>query len=298
MAAVAATILIVVLGFGQVVKLQVAQQHAQSLAPVEARLAGLAFAARADWTPDAGLARSLERLAPFAADLTLEPRHADAAPAAATVRPVASAPLPPPDRGPPLETPAAEPGPLTVASVAAALGAVPEIAAPETVEAAHGAADEAPVTPGIDIAALPAPAAAEVPMPGRDDPAIIPAADQPPVAIVPAPLMPVPVRPALMGAEGTAIPAAARPDRVATAPAPATGGGSATNEIVPIPLARPATAPTPPRAQPPAKRKKAARGPARKRGPARPAKATTNSTANNPLAALFGGSDQAGNSPN
>ena len=65
--AIAATIVCVVLGFAQLVKLQVAQSEAVSLAPVEARFAGLAFAARADWIPEAASrAGSIEALPPFA----------------------------------------------------------------------------------------------------------------------------------------------------------------------------------------------------------------------------------------
>jgi hypothetical protein len=66
LAAISATILLVVLGFMQLVKLHVAQDHSSNYAPVEARFAGLAFAPRADWTPIPSFrSRSLESLPPF-----------------------------------------------------------------------------------------------------------------------------------------------------------------------------------------------------------------------------------------
>jgi hypothetical protein len=66
-AAISATILLVVIGFSQLVKLQVAQTRSASLPPPESRFAGLAFAERADWTPDTtGRLVSLEQLPPFA----------------------------------------------------------------------------------------------------------------------------------------------------------------------------------------------------------------------------------------
>jgi hypothetical protein len=66
LAAISATILVVVLAFMQLVKLHVAQDHSSNPAPVEARFAGLAFAPRADWTPVPSFrSRSLESLPPF-----------------------------------------------------------------------------------------------------------------------------------------------------------------------------------------------------------------------------------------
>jgi hypothetical protein len=58
--------LLVVLALAQLVKLQEAQSRAANLPPAEARFAGLAFAERADWTPDTTAGRvSLESLQPF-----------------------------------------------------------------------------------------------------------------------------------------------------------------------------------------------------------------------------------------
>ena len=66
-AAISFTILLVVLGFGQLVKLQVAQTGSATLPTPESRFAGLPFTERADWTPDRTSHRiSLEQLAPFA----------------------------------------------------------------------------------------------------------------------------------------------------------------------------------------------------------------------------------------
>jgi hypothetical protein len=92
LAAIIATVVIVVLGFAQLVKLQVAHSHSV-IGPVEARFAGLAFAERADWMPAAASRQvSLESLAPFAV-IPAGPVRRDAAEAYdADARPV---PLPP-----------------------------------------------------------------------------------------------------------------------------------------------------------------------------------------------------------
>jgi hypothetical protein len=137
-----ATLAVVVLGFGQLVKLQVAQSQSAGLAPVESRFAGLAFAARADWTPQAAPARqvSLEALPPFAqpagaqpnaqAPVTQAPVTQAPAPAAADVAAMPKAEdadhLPPP-----LETPSAETAPVVLASAAVWPPAVSEPAEAE-----------------------------------------------------------------------------------------------------------------------------------------------------------------------
>ena len=64
--AIIATVVLTAFGLGQLARYEVAQTHSAKLPPQEARFAGLAFAARADWTPEHRTQRvSLERLAPF-----------------------------------------------------------------------------------------------------------------------------------------------------------------------------------------------------------------------------------------
>jgi hypothetical protein len=123
-AAISATILLVVIGFSQLVKLQVAQTRSASLPPPESRFAGLAFAERADWTPDTtGRLVSLEQLPPFAKSPTtfrLPPIVNEPPPVQVVALPT---PLPPqrqPDPAvtePPIETPATVAPPAETAAV-------------------------------------------------------------------------------------------------------------------------------------------------------------------------------------
>jgi len=64
--AILATVVVTALGLGQLARYEVAQTHSAKLPPQDVRFAGLAFAARADWTPEHRIQRvSLETLAPF-----------------------------------------------------------------------------------------------------------------------------------------------------------------------------------------------------------------------------------------
>ena len=119
LAAITATFVIVVLGFAQLVKLQVAQSHSASFGPVEARFAGLAFAERADWTPIAApQARSLEALAPFGRLVPPPPQAPRPDHAAANAAPTQVAALDKPLIEPSAEAAAARATPIIVASLA------------------------------------------------------------------------------------------------------------------------------------------------------------------------------------
>jgi len=131
LAAITATFVIVVLGFAQLVKLQVAQSHSASFGPVEARFAGLAFAERADWTPVVtSQARSLEALAPFGNLSLPKPPRPDRVAAYATVStqtPASEKSVTEPAR----EAPAADVIPVIVARVDIAPSPAAAATAPE-----------------------------------------------------------------------------------------------------------------------------------------------------------------------
>jgi hypothetical protein len=138
------------------VKLQVAQSQSANLAPVEARFAGLAFAARADWTPVAtSRGRSLEALAPFSNIALARPRSEDAV--TETAEPAESAAPTSAGRALAREVPAAEPAPPALE--ASAKMVVPTSIPPEAVERATdglGAGADAPSS-GQPAAELPIP---------------------------------------------------------------------------------------------------------------------------------------------
>jgi hypothetical protein len=251
--AIAATVAIVVLGFAQLVKLQVAQSHSATLTPVEARFAVLAFAERADWTPAAtGRRRSLEALAPFAAaDAADPPRIDDAAKAAVG--------LPPP---PTEVTHAASAPDATEWRVAVLLlAAVPASAA--LVRATR--ATPAQVEPPTLVAALPDSAD------DGDDAVATPELTLPDESLT----MPLP-RPAIP---------APPDDIVMLSPVEA---ASVPNGIVPVPAPRPGAAALPQGKAQPVK-KKAARVVQRKRPAPAPTQAPQPAPArSDPLSSLFG----------
>jgi hypothetical protein len=256
LAAITATILLVVLGFVQLVKLHVAQDHSSNFAPVEARFAGLAFAARADWTPVPTFrTRSLESLAPFAnlppIDLPADEDISDTevpAQIIVLVRTHAEPARPAEER--------ASPSVMTDVGPPAA----PE--ADGSAEAAWEAADPPELMP----AALPLSAGEATASPA------VPATPELVLAAAPLPVEPI-SEPAL--ATATALP----PRVPETVVAAVTAG-------VPLPAARPASAP-PRGAQPTPAQKKAAVP--RPRPPATPARPPASTAPTNPFSALFGG---------
>jgi len=275
LAAIIATIVIVVLGFAQLVKLQVAQSHSASLGPVEARFAGLAFAERADWMPvGTSRVKSLELLAPFA-NLPTRPPPLDEGAADATV-PVRSVALTRPEPEPPPETLAVETRPVEVASLAPIVEpnlppapGEPEwmLPTPETVEL--DVATILPVTEPETNVSVPT----------------IPAAE-------PAPLTPADV--ASGSAETAATPQPSLPDDTVTVTASLPDTAAMSGDVVPIPVARPVIAP-PRKAQPAPAKKKAAR----KRAPsAKSSQAPASAAPSNPFGGLFGGPNTGGNTPN
>jgi hypothetical protein len=260
----AATILVVVLGFAQLVKLQVAQSQSANLTPVEARFAGLAFAARADWMPiSAFRGRSLEALAPFAGISMVQPLPDQVAPDAA--EPAKTAAL--------QEVRAAEPAPAADRAPAA-LTAIPGATAPEAAETATGGLGAAADAPWIDLTALPPPPAA------------------------PTPAVPAPAEAIVGGTEVAADPSKpSLSDDARALPEPRPVIASLSGETVPLPGPRPVAPAAPPQSkvQRPAPKKKAARPPtARKRTrPATGAQPAAGAASSNPFAALFGGSKTA-----
>jgi hypothetical protein len=146
LAAITGTIVIVVLGFAQLVKLQVAQSHSASLGPVEARFAGLAFAERADWTPVRTHRRtSLESLAPFSSIAAVGLRADDVAGAAATASAAQS--IAPADLQPLLLQEVRAPERLPLMPVAAAADATSSARMPEAASRTAAVAISIAMTP-------------------------------------------------------------------------------------------------------------------------------------------------------
>jgi hypothetical protein len=290
LAAIVATLALVVLGFAQLVKLQVAHGRSAGLAPVEARFAGLAFTERADWTPvAASRVKSLELLAPFA-----------------------NIPLPPPvpsedDAGreavrfmaltyPEPETPSDLP---SVEALLAEVASVEPIAAPALLHASPLAAPEPAAraeaeTGNPDLAAFLAAPAPETVVPAptvtTTERAAQPPAD-PPAPVDSAEAAPIPeslgnsddvmVLPERPRLDDAALLTASLPD---TATEPAVS--------VPLPARRPGGAQRPQHTtKPTPAKRKAARKAVRKREP--PASAPqlpTRVAPSNPFSGLFGGS--------
>ena len=262
------TVLMVVLGFTQLVKLQVAHDQTARLGPVEARFAGLAFAARADWAPAPHPGqRSLESLAPFANIPPDQPRtdgDTAAAPPAADPPAIRLAALAPPSADPAPELTSAEAAQLALAIAAPALPEIPSAVGPES-QATRPLAGTEPVAE-----ALPQPPAQ--------------------IAAIPADIV--------TGQIQAAAPGDLTEPNTVRLPTPRTDVASLPDEAVRVPIPRPATAPPPQRnAQPVAATQKTARTPVRKRRP--PAKQPQAGTAPvDPLTALFGGANAAGNTGN
>jgi hypothetical protein len=144
LAAITATFVIVVLGFAQLVKLQVAQSHSASFGPVEARFAGLAFAERADWAPIVtSQSRSLEALAPFGNVPLPKPPRPDRVAAYATA-PTQTAASEKPVTEPTREAPAAGVIPVIVARVDIAPSPAVSAAAPEPASTATASPERPP----------------------------------------------------------------------------------------------------------------------------------------------------------
>lgn len=326
LAAIAATLVIVVLGFALLVKLQIAQSGSASIAPVEARFAGLAFAARADWTPvSSARPTALESLAPFARGRLTHPPTAESRPGD---RPLPSA-LPYSERDLPLEAPAVQPGSLVApssteasgdiaaASQAAAVGlptdATPAVNVSAATERVAGAFhDAADVTATETVMALAPPVAptrtrpsptmtvsrlgqepftpataAAVSMPSIPARATAPATEA--AKVISTPIDPIPDAMTFGAAEVVAIrePALSPNAVVLPIPRPATAD---LRGAVPLPAPRPAVASSRQRkAQARPFRKKTARTPARRRvQPRRPAPPRAGAAPVNPFAALFG----------
>ena len=234
LAAITATFVIVVLGFAQLVKLQVAQSHSASFGPVEARFAGLAFAERADWTPVVtSPARSLEALAPFGTLPPPKPPRPDRAAAYATA-PTQAAASERPVTEPTQEAPAADVIPVIVARVdiapspAASAAAtvtlperpLPELAKPEHIAVEAGAPetdDSAGIAQNLrEATQAPAEAVATLPPPSKTlTPAV--ATQSPAEVLVAALLVPLDPTPAALTA---ATPAPAMPPAAETPPQP------------------------------------------------------------------------------
>ena len=298
-----ASVVMVVLGFAQLVKLQVAHDQTAGLGPVEARFAGLAFAARADWTPvSAPRQRSLEALAPFAAIVPERPRVGDDTAAG---------------RFPALTSPERPPPPKTPATPGAPEDSAGEAPPPEAVGIPGGGDRPAADPPVISLAALALPPANFAPALGPPEAAELEQAKvspAPPVihsAVGPEPeaqttrpnasaehaaeALPLPsVVIAAIPAETVTgqIQAAAPTDTpepsTVTAPGPAVA--SLPSDAVRLPIPRPI--PPQRKVQPRPTTQKAARTPARKRTP--PAKRSPVSAAPaDPFTALFGGSNAA-----
>jgi hypothetical protein len=231
LAAITATFVIVVLGFAQLVKLQVAQSHSASFGPVEARFAGLAFAERGDWTPVAtSQARSIEALAPFRNVPLPRPPRPDRAAAkatAATQTAAAERPVTEPIQA----APASDVTPVIVARVdiapiPAAATAGPEptsaaVASPERIAVEIGApetADSASTARNLpETTQAPADAVATLPPPPKTlTPAVT--TQSPVEVLVAALLVPLDPTPATLTA---ATPAAAMPPAAETPPQPA-----------------------------------------------------------------------------
>jgi len=265
--AITATIMTVVLGFAQLVKLQVAQSHSASFGPVEARFAGLAFAERVDWTPVAtSQARSLEALAPFANLRPLQQPRQDRKAANASM-PLQIAALERPAVLP--DTPAVELTPATVASIGptadpeakaatsdptsateqAPQDSIPEAAKQETADNTAQDLGKTADAPVADVAALPPPKSALTPAVAALSPIEVA------VAAVHAPVDPTPAALAATTPAATIPPAAAAPpqppqqeaslpDNVPNrdAESGATEDGDRPNASVRLPIPRPALA--------------------------------------------------------
>jgi hypothetical protein len=271
LAAISATILFVVLGFMQLVKLHMAQDHSSNLAPVEARFAGLAFAARTDWTPVPTFrSRSLESLPPFdnIPPLNLPPDEGAPdveVPAQIVVllRAYPERPQPAVERGPRamdgairgFESQALRPAPIEGARHEAVTpGSAPAIAAGRMADAVRERADQ----PVIKVAALSMPgvglakAAAtlhalhldEAPIARGPEPIaaslVSSTASRPAAAVFEAQSLIAPIPSQIMKAE---VPSAAEPAAVigATLPAstPATVLAVLTRDVTPMPAPRP-----------------------------------------------------------
>jgi hypothetical protein len=286
LAAITATIFLVVLAFMQLVKLHVAQDRSSDLAPVEARFAGLAFAARPDWRPVPTFrSRSLEALPPFANILPV-PLPADedildarmAAPVIILVH--ANPELPrtveerePISAGDVRHMVALRPAATASESVAvdgAQAGVVTPFSTPETGSITEGVREEAHPS-AINLAAL---SVAPV-----DPASAAPATPELAAATILAPAQPI-TYPAL-------------PTRtVLPVRTPATAVAVLSAGSVPLPAPRPEKTPLPrPKAQLSPGKQNAGREPARNR-PASPRPAVQppppSSAPTNPFAALFG----------
>jgi hypothetical protein len=195
-AAITATMLLVVLALAQLVKLQEAQSRAASLPPPEARFAGLAFAERADWAPETvGKMVSLETLPPFSrGPSTFQPPAPTAEPLAETRETAALAvPLP---SGPAIESAATE------QPAADDMSSEPQAPAAQPTPALASAEDQTPA----QLAAGAAPAMLELP---PDPPELVA------LAIDPAPLDLTPSPPPIVT---TALPDKATVEPLAFAP--------------------------------------------------------------------------------
>lgn len=288
-AAIAVSILLVMLGVGGMSKLRVAQSQSASLPSPEARFAGLAFAERADWTPDTTSPQtttsqntsppkmSLESLPPFSQELGTQAPSVSPPPAAAMTNADVRQPAPTEakiaDRTAPAK--AESPAPLIVAAIDPAPVDLtpgptpPEPAKPESnsvgpIKQAEAPAMPAPV-PAIEVRVVPA-AMADAP---------VSSANPDPAPVIVASIEP---ETALQAIEDTPAP-----------PIPAA-------EVV-LPMPRPAKVkavirkPAPAKAKASSHRAKAKNVARSARRPPSAAPAPAVSTApSNPLAQLFGGS--------
>jgi hypothetical protein len=284
LAAIAATILVVVLGFMELVKLQVAQGHSAGLAPLEARFAGLAFAERADWAPvPSPHRRSLETLEPFAGVPLTQVRAGDTAQPARTLVSLR----------PPIERA------HKIAAVAPRLLLAVANVAIERPTGDERVAADAPVTTMaalIPLRGAPAPTTAVTGSVKQETAVMIVSAVTLPAAAPQAAVAPlqeaalvVPV--AADVSEMVVDPIRDAPPAAMPLPFPHPMIAALSRDALPLPIPRPAkTFARAPRARPQIIRRRVARaGPRQPVRPARPATPPAAPASSNPFAALFGG---------